>query len=181
MAASSEVWSFVNKFLQLSSCGLHADMHLRSSAGKISVTLQTEVDIFAISDMNGKRVSKGKPPSPSRLRRRERRKNARNSNDRCASGHVESNVAGEADYFISTEEFDTKQSELNDEHINGLDTDKVQPTLVDTPLTTVIESSLPSPVYPFCAATASTPYEPNDGLSELSWMDRLENLPQPTI
>ena len=71
MAAPSEVWSFANKFLQLSSCGLHADMHLRSSAGKISVTLQTEVDIFAISDMNGKRVSKGKPPSPSRLRRRE--------------------------------------------------------------------------------------------------------------
>ena len=118
MAASYEIWSFASKLLQLSSNGFSADMHVGCSAGKISISLSTELDAWS-STTNNQRECKRKPPSPSRLRRRERRRNARENKTECSSGKSDNehrnnalvvNVAEKANIILSsdTEDFNSK-------------------------------------------------------------------------
>ena len=48
MAASFELWSFVNKLSQLLDCGVRAEMHVTSNAGKIAINLNAEVESSTI-------------------------------------------------------------------------------------------------------------------------------------
>ena len=76
MATAFEIWSFMQKFEQLSRNGSHAEMHLSCLGGKIWINLHTEVnDVCQSSPPHQDHVRSR--PSPSRVRRRQRRKNAR--------------------------------------------------------------------------------------------------------
>ena len=76
MAASYELWSFMQKFQHLSSNGCRAEMHLSSSNGEVWVNLQTEVG-NSFSFLPSQQKNYRNMHSPSRVRRRERRRNAR--------------------------------------------------------------------------------------------------------
>ena len=84
MAANFELWSFVNKFHQLLDCGLSAEMQISSTAGKLSINLNVEVESPSLIQQSNYCTNKSKP-SPSKLRRRQRREAARirNSNARA--------------------------------------------------------------------------------------------------
>ena len=75
MAASFELWSFVNKFSQLLDCGVRAEMHVTSNAGKIAINLNAEVESSTFLQQSNNCVRN--KLSPSKLRRRQRRKEAR--------------------------------------------------------------------------------------------------------
>ena len=78
MATSFELWSFITKFEQLSTSGVHAEMHLSCLNGRIWVNLHTELeDSRLFSPSYQERVRDR--PSPSQVRRRKRRRNARNA------------------------------------------------------------------------------------------------------
>ena len=91
MAASFELWSFVNKFNQLMDCGLCAEMHVSTSEGKINLNLYAEVESVASFQQSNNYVKKTKL-SPSKLRRRQRRRDARIRNSSARSSATEMNV-----------------------------------------------------------------------------------------
>ena len=73
MATSFEIWSFMNKFQQLSHSGSRAEMHLSCINGKVWINLHTEVEnVGHFSPPNHQRVRA--KSSPSRMRRRQRRR-----------------------------------------------------------------------------------------------------------
>ena len=74
MATALEISSFIGKFMQLSSCGFRADLNFNCSDGNVSVNLTAELEcnIPTPTVPNARKDVK-----PSQLRRRQRRKQAR--------------------------------------------------------------------------------------------------------
>ena len=91
MAASFEMWSFVNKFNQLLDCGVSAEMNISSTTGKISINLCAEVETSAFLQQSNNCNNKTKL-SPSKLRRRKLRRDARIRNSNARTSNAEMNV-----------------------------------------------------------------------------------------
>ena len=91
MAANFELWSFVNKFNQLLDCGVCAEMHASSTDDKIKLNLYAEVESSAFLHQSKNCVKKTKL-SPSKLRRRQRRRNARVRHSNAGSSATKLNV-----------------------------------------------------------------------------------------
>ena len=72
--AAREVWNFVHKFNNLLNTGKNATLSLKSQNGKISINLQLDLHADIIPQ---KLTPRHKRPSPSRIRRTERRARAR--------------------------------------------------------------------------------------------------------
>ena len=157
-------------------------MHLRSTAGKIFVTLNIEVDTSNGSpDLNSQHVKKSKPSSPSRLRRRERRKNARIVKAESSSGNADAVATEEADVLCSAENFistcDAEQSCLKDDINDVLDDDTLlEPTSLDTSLTNSAKVNSPTPADAYCSVKI-----PSNELLEPTLMDLVETHHQPTL
>ena len=91
MAASFELWSFVKNFNQLLDCGVWSEMHVSSTDGKIKINLYAEVESSAFLQPSNDSVKKIKL-NPSKLCRRQRRRNARIKNSNARSSATELNV-----------------------------------------------------------------------------------------
>ena len=72
--AGDEIWNFVNKFHNLRNAGKNATLTLKSQDGKVVMNLQLDLHV---ADLPPPQPPRQHRPSPSRVRRTERRANAR--------------------------------------------------------------------------------------------------------